>query len=128
MNTHFNKQVDKNIFLKTSWDILEKYYDAMNCNKLEEVMSLIHSNSPVQIPTRQLLGQLMSNYKLNNELLLTYYVGAYNDYIFIRMKQKTIKLEGPEFKNNITDSIVAMKQDDGEWKIWSMMPLQTNFF
>jgi hypothetical protein len=127
MRNHFNKQIDKNNSLKASRDILEKYYNAMNGNKLEEVMSLIHSSSPVQIPTRQLLGQLMSNYKLNNELLLTCYVGTDLDYIFIRMKQKTIKLEGPEFKNNITDSIVAMKQDDGAWRIWSMMPLQTNF-
>lgn len=127
MKNHLKKPIDKNDFLKTSWSILEKYYNAMNGNKLEEAMNLIHSGSPVQIPTRQLLGQLMSSYKLNNELLLTCYVGTDSDYIFIRIKQKTTKLEGPEYKNNITDSIVAMKQDDGAWKIWSMMPLHTWF-
>ncbi len=127
MENHFKKQIDKNRFMKTSWDILEKYYDAMNGNHLEEVLGFIHRSSPVLLPTRQLLGQLMSSYKLNNELLLTYYVGADSDYMFIRMKQKTTRLEGPEFRDNITDSIVAMKQDGEKLRIWSMMPLETSF-
>ena len=127
MENYLKKQIDKNNFMKTSWDILEKYHNAMNGNKLEEVLDFIHSSSPVQIPTRQLLGQLMSSYKLNNKLLLTCYVGSDSGYIFIRMKQKTTKLEGPDFRDNITDSIVAMKQDEDAWKIWSMMPLETSF-
>ena len=127
MDNHFKKQIDKNNFMKASWEFLTKYHDAMNGRDPEEVLCFIHSSSPVQIPTRQLLGQLMSHYRLKNELLLTYYVGADSGYAFIRMKQKTLRVEGPEFNDNVTDSIVAMKQDAGTWKIWSMMPLETSF-
>ncbi|MFC1840814.1 hypothetical protein ACFL1N_14635 [Thermodesulfobacteriota bacterium] len=127
MKIQFNNQKDKNKLTKMSRDILKKYYKVMNDNELEGVLGFIHSCSPVQIPTRQVLGQLMSTYKLKNELLQTNYVGADNGYLFVKMKQKTTKLKGPEFKDNITDSIVAMRQDEGTWKIWSMMPLQTDF-
>jgi len=125
--SQIEKHDNENEFYKMSLCTLGKYINAMNDNDIEGVLNMIHSSSQAQMPTRQMLGQLMNAYKLKNELLDSKYIGADNKYIFIRVKQKTIKLEGPEFKNNITDSVIALKQDEDAWKIWGLMPLETVF-
>lgn len=125
--SQLEKHDNENEHYKMSLSTLEKYFNALNDNDLEGVLSMIHRSSPAQMPTRQILGQLMNSYTLNNVLLKTNYIGADNDYIYVRMKQKIIKLEGPEFKNNISDSIIVLKQDEDAWKIWSMMSLVTDF-
>ena len=127
MTNHVMKPSDENDFFEMSLSTLEKYYEAMNNNDLEGTLSMIHSTSPTQLPTRQILGKLMHAYKLKTELIETKFIGSDNGYICIRMTQKTTKVEGPDFKDNITDSLVAMKHDEKVWKIWSMMPLETKF-
>lgn len=107
--------------------MLKDYINLMNDHDLEGVMAMIHCSSPALMPTRHLLGKLMSTYKLKNELLDIKYIGDDSDYVYIRMKHKTIKLEGPDFIDNITDSIAAMRKDGDVWKIWSMMPLVSNY-
>lgn len=120
-----NKKHDDHF--KRALETLEKYLEAINENKLEETMSMLHKNSPAQLPTRHAIGPLMSTYKLYHRILDPEYIGADKDYLYLRMKQKTRKLNGPEFQNNISDVLVAMRQDEGVWKIWSIMPLETTF-
>jgi hypothetical protein len=125
MEDNAAKQKYTNNQFKRALETLKDYVKAMNENDLEETMSKLHKNSPAQLPTRYAIGPLMSTYKLYHRLLDPEYIGANNDYLFLRMKQKNRKLNGPEFQNNISDLLVAMKQDEGIWKIWNMMALET---
>ncbi len=127
MADHAVKQNNENDFLEMLLSTFKKYYRAMNDKDLEGVLSMIHSSSPAQMPTRQMLGPLMNKFKLIYEFMDLKYIGTDNDYIYIRINQKTTKLEGPDFRNNMTGTIVVMKQDENIWKIWGVMPLETNF-
>jgi hypothetical protein len=107
--------------------LLDEYHHHLNSHDLEGVITTIHSSSPANGPTRQILGQLFNVFRLRNELIDTKYIGDADDYVFIRMKQRVTKITGPEFKDNISDSIVAAKKEGKVWKVWSMMPLEVNF-
>lgn len=126
MENKITDQNNGNELMQMALNTLDKYYKAMNTNDLEGTLDMIHSSSPSQLPSRQILGELMSVYKLNNELLESKYIGHDHDYLYLRIKQKTIKMEGPDFQNNISDSIFAMKKDSGIWKVWSVMSMDTN--
>lgn len=125
MEDNAAKQKHDDSIFKMVLGALEKYIEAMNDNKLEEAMSMLHKNSPAQLPSRHAIGPLMSIYKLHHRLLDPEYIGTDNDYLYLRIKQKTRKLDGPEFQNNISDMLISMKQDEDIWKIWNMMALET---
>jgi hypothetical protein len=107
--------------------VLYEHQNFINNQDLEGVIGTIHSASPSQPATRKMLGQLFNSYRLTNELIDIKYVGCDEDYIYIRMKQKISKLEGPEFRDNISDSLVAARKESDAWKVWSVMPLAVNY-
>lgn len=107
--------------------MLDEHQNFLNNQDLEGVIGTLHSASPAQEPTRQMLSQLFDAYRLTNELIDTKYVGNDEDYIYIRIKQKVSKLEGPEFRDNVSDILVAVRKDGNFWKVWSMMPLEVTF-
>ena len=126
MENELFKKSDENEMMKMVLGTIEEYYNAMNASDLEGTLSMIHSESPTQLQTRQVIGQVMNAFKLNNELLEKRYIGSDDDYIYVKIKQKITKVKVPEFHNNISDLILAMRKDGESWKIWCMMPLETS--
>lgn len=127
MGNDVPKQNGGSALYESSLRLLEEYHKVLNDHDLEGVLGKIHSGSPAQAPTRQLLEQLFKAYRLNNELLNARRIGDDGDYVYIRMKQRITKLEGAEFRDNISDSLVAIRQDGDALKVWSVMPLEAHF-
>ena len=124
-NNNHPKNYENNL-LNTLQPMLDEYHKYLNEQDMEGVISMIHIGSPAQTHTRQLLSQVFDNYKVQNDLIDVKYIGNDDSYVYIKMKQKVTKLEGPEFQNNINISLVALKMEKGKWKVWSMMPLEVS--
>lgn len=127
MDKGIEDQNDKDVALLRVLGLLDEYHNYLNGHDIEGVISTIHSASPAQGPTRQILGQMFNVFRLKNEIVDTKYIGNDEDYVYIKMKQKITKITGPEFRDNISDSIVVARREGEAWKVWSMMPLEVTF-
>lgn len=104
-------------------ETLQGYIDAQNRGDAPGVAQHMHSASPFFDATRQALAQLFVNYTLACTLVDAELIGADACYGYARVRQKTVKVHGPSFDNNITDSLMVFRQERGEWKIWAQAML-----
>lgn len=98
---------------------VEAYVMAQNRGDPKAVLEFFHKSSPTYESTRQMLHQVFLNYKLKNELLGLSFVGTDDPYAYVRIRQRTEKVEGPDFMDNVTDLLVVLRQDEDAWKIWA---------
>jgi len=127
MDNRIDNQNDKDVAYQNVLSLLDEHHNYLNNQDIEGVIGTIHSSSPTQGPTRQMLGQMFNAYQLKNELIDTKYIGMDDDYVYIKMKQKITKLKGPEFRDCISDTLCVARKDKGDWKVWSIMPLEMTF-
>ncbi len=95
--------------------------------KTEKVMSTMHSQSPSYMVTKNALTSVFKPYDLKYDLLSYKYIAYDGDLVYIRIKQSTKKISGPAFNNNIIDSVLVFRKEDGKWKIWSQMIISINY-
>ncbi|MDR0780965.1 MAG: hypothetical protein LBF16_09785 [Pseudomonadales bacterium] len=91
---------------------------------LPGVLSLMHQSSFAYMPTQQMLMKLFAAYELKLTLLDKKFVAADEHYAFARLRLRTEKIQGPEFRDNTSESLVIFKQVNGEWKIWTQAPIE----
>jgi len=104
-------------------ETFEAYVSAQNRGDAKAAAEFIHKGSPTYESARQMLHQLYLNYKLRSELLGVHFVGADDVYAYVRVRQLTEKIEGPEFRDNVTDALIVLREDEGAWKIWNQVLL-----
>ncbi len=127
MNNRIMNPIGENAFSQILLNLLDKYYKVLNDHDIEGILDMIHRDSPAQSPTKQVLDGLFNTYRLNNVLLGTKNMFIDDDYVYLRMKQKTTRIEGPEFKDNISDSLVVFRKEERNWKVWNIMTLDVEF-
>ncbi|PCJ47149.1 MAG: hypothetical protein COA74_12315 [Gammaproteobacteria bacterium] len=93
----------------------------------DEVIDQIHPNSLSYAQSKQMLKQLFANYQLDVSLKEFKYMGKDKIYAYAKVQQKTLKISGPEFKNNITEQLIVFKQDGDDWKIWTTAILNIKY-
>lgn len=106
--------------------VLENF-DAYGKEDIFRVMATVHTQSPGYMATKQIGSQLFPTYDLKFELLDFYYLLTDKEYTLARAKQKTTKVSGPEFRDNVLDLIVVFRQENGEWKFWSQVILSVDY-
>jgi len=94
---------------------------------LDAAMSTLHSQSPAYLPTKQQTSILFENFDLKYELAAFKYIGQDGEYAVARIKQKTTKVAGPAFQNNVTDLIAVFRKENGHWKFWNQIILGTKY-
>lgn len=97
---------------------LEVNIAAMQAEDLQGVLDTIHPDSPVRANTESQLRQLFETYDLQHELVSATYIGTDGEFAYLRAKQRTEKVDGPQFDDNTTESLHLLKQHEGEWKFW----------
>jgi len=91
------------------------------------VMSTMHAKSPFYAQSEQTMKRLFAAYDLNYELLSLAFVGKDSEYAVVRAKQKTTKLAGPAFRDNILDAMHILRKDGKSWKLWQSAVLQVQY-
>ena len=101
--------------------------NACQDEKLDAEMSTMHSQSPAYLMTKQQTPLLFENYDLKYELTGFSFIGQDEDYAVARIKQKTTKIAGPAFQNNEIDTIAVFRKENGQWKFWNQVLLNTKY-
>jgi hypothetical protein len=104
-------------------EIIEQQVLFQNAQDLQGILRLMHQDSFAYAPSEQLLLRLFASYSLQFTLLGQKFIGVDEDLAYVRTSIKAEKIEGPEFKDNLTDSLVVFRCCNGEWKIWCQAPL-----
>ncbi|MFH1061705.1 MAG: hypothetical protein V1747_02305 [Candidatus Omnitrophota bacterium] len=117
-------------FFKTSADlkkVLLEIFDAYEKEEMSRILACVHTLSPGYSATKDVGNQNFPIYDLKYELMNFKYLALDGDYALARVLQKTSKVKGPAFKNNLLDLIVVFKQENGQWKFWSQVILGVEY-
>ena len=100
---------------------------ATEAEDLEAVMNTMHTQSPNYSPAKELLISLTETYDVEIELLSFSYIGLDDEYALARAKQSTTKVSGPEFRDNVIDTIQILRKENGKWKFWAAAILEISY-
>lgn len=92
---------------------------------LDGYMATIHTDSPVYETTKETIDELF-NYTLDIELSDLAVEEKSQDEAVVSYTQRTVKVEGPDFQDNETIGEHLLRQDAGEWKIYSSEVIEVN--
>jgi hypothetical protein len=73
------------------------------------------------------LTPLFDNYDSKYKILSFKYIGRDNQCAVARVKQSTMKLSGPAFRNNVLDMVQVFRQEKGQWKFWNQVLLEVTY-
>ena len=117
---------DKNMNA-TLRNVIEANFIAIEKKDIEAEMQTIHTNSPNFYDAREISRQLSPKYNFRCELLSFKYIAVDGEYALARGKQKTSRIDGPAFLENITEFIYVFKQEGDLWKLWAQEALDVQF-
>lgn len=106
--------------------VLENLNAYQNEN-ISRAMETIHTLSPQYLLVKEAGATIFPTYDLKYELLSFKYLVSDGEYAIARGMQKTSKISGPAFRNNIIEIIFIFKQEDGKWKLWNQAVLALEF-
>lgn len=116
---------------RTEYDIkstMTENIRSTQAEDLEAMMKTIHPKSPLYETTRRQVAQVFGKLKgLRYELVSLKFLAVDGAYAVARIRQRTTKVPPENFRNNEIDMIVAFKQDEGTWKIWTQATLEIRF-
>ena len=102
---------------------------AMNAEDVEGVMSHFCDDAPLFDEQLGFLHQIKNVYDLRSTLVSFEYIGANKamTVAYAVIRQRTEKVTGPDFKNNETVTGITFRFQNGSWKIWQSVTLETTF-
>ncbi|MBU1086680.1 MAG: hypothetical protein KKD05_04090 [Candidatus Omnitrophica bacterium] len=107
--------------------VLLENFDAYEKEEIARVLPTVHSLSPTYGSIKDTANKIFPVYDLKYELMNFRYLLTDGDYAIARVLQKTSKVTGPAFRNNLIDLIVVFKQEKNQWKLWSQIILEIEF-
>jgi hypothetical protein len=107
--------------------VLEANLRAARDEDLPAAMATLHTRCPSRALNERTLRRLFAAYDLKIELLSFAYVGRDGDYAVVRFKQKTTKVSGPAFRDNIVDSMQVLRLEGDAWKLWTVANLEVTY-
>ena len=117
---------DENI--EAELDVLvDENLRATQAEDMDAMLLTLHSDSPAFQQTKQMSEVLFPQYDIVYEKRIFRFIGLDGDYALGRFKFCASKIAGPEFQDNCLDTIHVFKQENGNWKIWSMATLEIEF-
>lgn len=107
--------------------LVDENLRATQAEDMDAMMFTLHSDSPAYQQTKQMTEVLFPQYDIIYEKLIFRFIGIDGDYALARFKFCATKIAGPEFQDNCIDTIHVFKEENGDWKIWSMTILEIEY-
>jgi len=121
------EEVDLKALTAALKEVTEKNFEAMNAEDVEMAVSVIHPNSTAYSQALQSIKQLNEVYDLKYDLLSFKFISLDDKYAIARVKQRTMKIKGPKFRDNEVDIYNIYRQHEGDWKIWQTTILEITY-
>ena len=98
----------------------------MRATQAGDLTALLKTIHPDSLATPQMEAglQAIAKYKLSFEASSVEFIGMSGEYALIRVIQRTVRLEGPDFLDNEIDGIWALRREGEKWKYWTQMNLK----
>lgn len=90
---------------------------AMQNEDVDAVAETLHSDCPGYAATLDVSDQLFRLYALDYRELDFHVVAIDGEYAYARVRQEVRKRSGPDFMDNMTDSLQVYRKDGDAWKI-----------
>ncbi len=103
---------------KELFNVLETNIQTMMDQDMDSHMETIHSEAPAYASTEELLDQ-MAAYTLDMKLSDLVVEEKSEEEARVAYTQTSMKVDGPEYQNNVTKGVHLLKPEDGVWKIYS---------
>jgi hypothetical protein len=95
---------------------------------LEAALATIHPESPTYASTRQVSEKLFSALDLKYELKSFGYLGKDDIYAVGRARVRAAGVaENQQFRDNVSDLMIAFRKHGDDWKVWSQSILAIEF-
>jgi len=109
--------------------VIDGQIEALNVEDIEKTMSFSHDDAPMYDQQIAMLQKIKETFDLKTSLISFEYVGMSNDgeYAFAIIKQKTEKIQGPGFRDNLVTSGATYKREKGVWKLWQSVTFDVKF-
>jgi hypothetical protein len=107
--------------------VVQAQADSMNRGAFEDYLGTIHSQSPAYLQEKTLSKNLFGHFKVRAEVSSFKLIGVDGEYAFARCVQKTTKVSGPAFHDNVRDVLEVFRKEGDKWKSWLSAALSTRF-
>ena len=104
--------------------------EATQSKDIEAIIKTVHSQTPFYLDGLQAIVSLFKEYdfECKYELLSYKYIGQDGEYAIARLKFSTKKVSGSSaFRDNTLDTIVAFRQEKGQWRFWNQLVLELKY-
>lgn len=98
--------------------VVQRNFSETSKEDLHGILDTIHAESPARAGVLQ-MESAFNSWNLRVELVAWEFLGNDDEIAVARVSQKTTKLTGPQFVDNILDSIYVFRKDDSGWKLWN---------
>ena len=105
----------------------EKNIEGWNLEDIDMVMSTVHPESPNYTSSKRFAEKMFDLYDLHSKMLSKKYIGTDGEYSVLRVKLKTTKINGPEFKESVIDTLHVFRKEDYLWKFWAGTTLEVKY-
>lgn len=108
-------------------DVVMANLAATEREDLDAVAATMHVDSMHREQTRRTLAPLFDRFDVKYELLDYEFVATSGEYAIARIRQRTTKVAGPDFRNNMIDNLLVFRKEGPGWKLWSQSVLEIEF-
>jgi hypothetical protein len=107
--------------------VVTSNFAASAAEDVNAVRATLHTQSPVFKSSLRACQQIFDYFDLKHELVSFRFLLADGEYAVARGEQKTTKLDGDDFKNNVMDCLFVFRQEAGNWRLWQQTVLETRY-
>ena len=104
--------------------IINRAATAFDARQPNEILSAIHTQSPLYLQTIQQIQQTFHIYDIEVLVRDFHDLGSDGKDHFGTVIQSFRKRTGPAYQNSETKSVVVFRMEEGTWKIWAMLPIE----
>ncbi|AEH46493.1 hypothetical protein [Parageobacillus thermoglucosidasius] len=107
--------------------IIDDNLKAFDEGNVDKYMETIHTQSPLYEQSRKLVEEISKAYKLKTEISNVEVMEKSEKEAKVKFTQKTVKIEGPAFRDNEITGYHVLRPEKGTWKIYNTVMTKSVF-
>lgn len=99
-------------------DVIAQQVKYLNAGDVKGYMATMDPSRKIYKPTETSIRRTAARYKLAYSLMSTKTLSNDGRLAMVEFKQSTIKLSGPNFRDNILTAVAALRSVNGRWLVY----------
>jgi len=107
--------------------VIVAHYRAIEENQLNQAMRQYHSQSPDKAQARENIEDGLSQFLQKTKTINFCYDGLKEGLVFATAQHKFLRISGIKFTVEFIDMVYQLREEQGNWKIWSQQITRRGF-